>query len=442
MAALTRPLRVDGTVRVPGDKSISHRALLLAALATGRSRIRGLLDSHDVRSTAAVLRSYGVAVPPVGDEMIVEGHGASSFQQPSTQLDCGNSGTTVRLTSGIAAALPLTSEFVGDASLSRRPMGRVARPLRAMGAVVEFPGSEGPNGASARETLPMRVMGRALRSVEWETEVASAQVKSAILLAGVSAGVPVLVREPVRTRDHTERMLGEMGATVEAIDSTVVVRPPTGGRLAPLDLAVPGDPSSAAFFVTLALLADAGTLELPDVCLNVTRTGFLRAVRQMGARVETAVGEPQGGEPVGTLRVSPPSSPLRAISVGARDVPAMIDEIPLLACLAARADGTTEISGAQELRVKESDRIATVVANLRAIGVDAEERPDGMLVHGTQAPLAGEVRTAGDHRIAMAFGVLGAATGRAVTVDDPACADVSFPGFWDTLRRLTHAAGR
>ncbi len=444
MASLARPLSVGGTVRVPGDKSISHRALLLAALATGRSRVRALLPSRDVQSTASVLRAYGVRVPPVAHEMLVEGRGPAGFCAPTAELDCGNSGTTVRLTAGIAAAIAHTSPFVGDASLSRRPMERVARPLRAMGAAVELTeraaasAGESAGASAGGGTLPMTVRGGSLRSVEWETEVASAQVKSAVLLAGAAAGVPVIVREPIRTRDHTEHMLSAMGARIEAIDTTVALH--AVERLAPLDITVPGDPSSAAFFIALALLADAGDLTIPNVCLNVTRTGFLRAARRMGARIEVAMGSPQGGEPVGTVRAY--ASPLRAISVGARDVPAMIDELPLLACLGARAHGTTVITGADELRVKESDRIATVVANLRAIGVEAEERADGLEVEGTERPLAGSVRTRGDHRIAMAFGVLSRATGGAVEVDDPSCADVSFPGFWSTLRHVTRGDRR
>jgi len=420
-------MRVQGSVLVPGDKSISHRALMLAALARGRSRVRHILPSADVHSTAGVLRALGVAVPPLAPDFTIHSDGIPALGEPSRDLDCGNSGTTARLMAGIAAGLPFTSRFVGDASLSRRPMGRIARPLAAMGARVEF---------ESGEHLPMRVHGGPLRGVSWTSEVASAQVKSAILLAGVVGGVPVSVREPARSRDHTERMLAAAGARVETLGTLVRVEAPSdGAALEPLDMRVPGDPSSAAFLTALAVLADDGGLTLPEVCLNPTRTGFFLALQRMGARVELEPGASQGGEPVGTVRAWP--SRLEAIALSAADVPAMIDELPLLACVAARASGITVIAGAAELSVKESDRIAAEVENLRAVGVEAAERPDGLVVTGGSAPLRGAVRTHGDHRIAMAFGVLGALPGSAITIDDRACVAVSYPDFWDDLEGVS-----
>jgi 3-phosphoshikimate 1-carboxyvinyltransferase len=427
VAALTStPVIVDGTLRVPGDKSISHRALLFSALASGESRIRGLLTGADVRSTAGVLRGMGVAVPDVAPDMMVPGVGRRGLRGPRDTLDCGNSGTTTRLVAGIVAAHPFRATFVGDASLSRRPMKRVARPLEAMGADITFGGAKG-------EGLPMTVQGGALRSVEWRSESASAQVKSAVLLAGLSAGVAVAVQEPAASRDHTERMLQAMGATISRRGLTVSLSPVD--TLRPLDLDVPADPSSAAFFVALALLASDGELRLTDVCLNRTRTGFLEAMTAMGARITREDERISGAEPVGTLVVRP--SVLTGVTVGGTDIPAMIDELPLLACVAARAQGTTTIRDAEELRGKESDRIAAVVANLAAVGVSAEELKDGLVVHGTDGPLAGHVTTHGDHRLAMAFGVLSAATGGGIVVDDPACVSVSYPGFWDDLRAVT-----
>jgi 3-phosphoshikimate 1-carboxyvinyltransferase len=420
-------VRVGGTVRVPGDKSISHRALIFGALATGTSRVRGILDSADVRSTAGVLRALGANVPPLAPEMTIRGRGFGALCAPMVDLDCGNSGTTARLVAGVVAAQRFAARLVGDESLSRRPMRRVARPLTQMGADVELTGGD---------RLPMTVRGGALRAIEWQSETPSAQVKSAVLLAGLLAGVQVTVRETERSRDHTERMLAARGAELSVSGQTVVLRPTRG--LAPLDAVVPGDPSSAAFFAALAAVADAGALEISDVCLNPTRIGFLQALARMGAALEVGDERRVGGEPIGTLRVTPGA--LRGIDVAAADVPAMIDELPVLACVAACAEGETVITGAAELRVKESDRIATVVANLRAIGADADELPDGMRVVGGRRPLRGMVRTLGDHRIAMAFGVLGALPGNSIAVDDPACVGVSYPDFWNDLSRVTRDA--
>lgn len=425
MAPLSAP-RVAGTVRVPGDKSISHRALIVSALAAGTSRVRGLLLSDDVRSTAGVLRAMGAAIPELGDDVVVTG---GPLRAPAGDLDCGNSGTTARLVAGVVAAHDFSARFVGDASLSRRPMRRVAEPLARMGAAFDFEGG----GA----TLPMTVHGAALDDVEWESPVPSAQVKSALLLAGLLAGKQVVVREPQRSRDHTERMLAARGVEVWVNESAVMLLP--GQRLAAADVAVPGDPSSAAFLVALAALAGAGELRVADVCVNPTRVGFLLALKGMGADVAVEDERIVGGEPVGTIVAR--ASALRAVAPDPALVPAMIDELPLLAVLAARAEGETTIAGAGELRVKESDRIAAVVAGLRAVGADAEERPDGLVVRGRPGFVpAGRVVTHGDHRIAMAFAVLGLATGGAVEVDDPACVAVSYPTFWDDVARLT--AGR
>lgn len=416
-------MRVGGTVRVPGDKSISHRALMLAALAEGRSSIRGILLSADVQSTAGALRALGAAIPELSTELRIEGRGAASFGEPSGEIDCGNSGTTTRLMAGIAAACPFTSRFTGDASLSRRPMQRMARPLTAMGAHFDFEKLDG---------LPLTIRGARLAPLTWSTEAASAQIKSAILLAGVAGGVPVEVREPARSRDHTERMLQALGATVRTIDTTVQLAPPSSGRLEPLRMVVPSDPSSAAFLAALAALADEGGITIPNICLNPTRTGFFRALQQLGAHVEIEAGEAQGGEDVGTVRVW--ASDLAGIELPVHEVPAMIDELPLLACIGARASGTTSVRGAAELRLKESDRIATVVANLLAIGAEVEEHADGFTVTGSERPLRGSVRTHGDHRIAMAFGVLGALPGNEIEIDDAGCVAVSYPAFWTDIR--------
>jgi len=415
---MTTPIEI----RVPGDKSLSHRALIFAALATGRSRIRDILLSADVQSTAGVLRALGVAVPVLGDDITITARGVRAMLAPSIDLDCGNSGTTTRLMAGVAAGCDFRTRFIGDASLSKRPMRRVARPLVAMGARVDLEAGDG---------LPMVIHGGALQSIAWTSETASAQIKSAILLAGVVGGVEVEVTEPSRSRDHTERMLGALGARVH-VDGTRV-RVEAVNALEPLDVRVPADPSSAAFLIALAVLSQFGPITVPNVCLNPTRIGFFGVLRAMGANVAIDEGQAQGGEPTGSIRGS--SSELSALSIEESQVPSMIDELPLLACVATRAHGTTEIRGAAELRVKESDRIATVVSNLRAIGATASELPDGLVVTGSSATLRGRVITHGDHRIAMAFGVLGALPGNEIEIDDPACVAVSYPNFWSDLAR-------
>jgi 3-phosphoshikimate 1-carboxyvinyltransferase len=413
-------MKVSGSLRVPGDKSISHRSLIFAALAEGSSRVSKVLQSADVHSTAGVLRSLGVAIPDLSSDFTVRGVGRTGLRQPSAELDCGNSGTTTRLMAGVVAASSLRATFIGDASLSRRPMRRVSRPLEAMGATIELPSHGG---------LPMTISGGRLHDIEWNSEVASAQIKSAIILAALVSGVRARVSEPIRSRDHTERMLSARGALIHVDGASVTIDADSPFDAA--DTVVPGDPSSAAFFAALAALADAGELRLEGVCVNDTRVGFLTQLRRMGARVLEEGRRLEGGEWVADLVIAPGG--LRGVSVTEQDVPAMIDELPLLACLAARAEGETTITGAGELRVKESDRIAAVVANLRAIGASAEELPDGMRIVGSDRPLAGTVRTHGDHRLAMAFGILGAAPGNAIEIDDRDCVTVSYPGFWNDL---------
>ena len=411
---------------MPGDKSISHRSLILSALADGESIVRGILDSEDVRSTAGVLSSLGAEIPPISETMRVTGRGLRGLRPSRQPLDCGNSGTTTRLISGVVAAHPFSTTFIGDASLSRRPMKRIAEPLTYMGARFEFEHGDG---------LPMTVHGVDLRSVDWDTRTSSAQVKSAILLAGLASGVEVRVTEKSPSRDHTERMLRAMGVDVETDGNQVCIRP--ARRLLPLEIAVPADPSSAAFFVALACLAAEGELTLTDVCLNPTRTGFLQAMRRMGATVEEVGVRSSVGEDVGEISVGPAT--FRGVRITAEQVPALIDELPLLACVAAGAGVDLEITGAAELRVKESDRIATVVHNLLAVGAAAEELPDGLRVRAGRRELAGTIDPRHDHRIAMAFGVLSAATGNRITVQNPECVAVSYPGFWDDLRSVIAA---
>lgn len=416
---------VAGVVRVPGDKSISHRALICASLAAGTSRIRGILRSDDVLSTAGAMRALGVDIPELTDDFEIVGVGVRGLTPAGSTLNCGNSGTTARLMAGVVAGAGLQATFVGDASLSRRPMRRVKRPLEAMGASVELPAHGG---------LPMTVRGGALHDLVWDSEIASAQVKSCILLAALCAGVEVTVREPARSRDHTERMLAAMGAEVWVNDDSVIL---FGGQtLRGMEITVPGDPSSASFFAALAALSPSGDLRLPGVGLNDTRTGFLGALRDMGARIDLPHSALVNGEYTGDLHVRGGET-LRGITVEPEAIPRLIDELPLLACVAAYCDGTTRVTGAAELRVKESDRIAAVVGNLRDLGADAEELEDGFVVQGTRPRLRGTVTTHGDHRLAMAFGILSAFPGNEIAIDDRDCVGVSYPGFWDDLKRVT-----
>lgn len=423
-------------LRVPGDKSITQRALLLAALADGESRLSGLLTADDPRSLAGVLRSLGAAVPPLppdGGEIRFHGSGLRGLARPDAPLDCGNSGTAARLLLGVLSAQPFTSELTGDASLRGRPMRRVTDPLGRMGARFEEAGEEG--------RLPLRVRGGDLRPLRYDLPVASAQVKSALLLAGTCGTVPVALTEPLRSRDHTERMLARMGCRLTQNPSDEgrwgVSLPDPPAALRPLDLRVPGDVSSAAYLAVLALLGGAGgELTIEDVGLNPTRTGLLPVLERMGARirVEAEAGEPEG-EPRGALTAAP--AELHGVEVGAEEIPGMIDEVPALVVAAARARGTTTITGAAELRVKESDRLSALAENLRAVGAEVRELEDGLVIEGSQEPLRGRVRCRGDHRIAMAFGVLGSLEGNRIEVDEPRCVEVSFPGFWNTLREAT-----
>jgi len=421
MAAVSDQLRVHGTVRVPGDKSISHRALVLAAVAHGSSRIEQILDSADINSTAEALRALGASIPPLGPKMYVQGRELHSPREP---LDCGNSGTSARLLAGVIAGAGLSATIIGDDSLSRRPMNRVAEPLRAMGARVET----APHGG-----LPMtiEVGEEKLTAIDYESSTASAQVKSAILIAAILAGVRARVSEPHLSRDHTERMLLARGIRLERKATSVSVAP--AQTIKPADVRVPADPSSAAFFVGLAQLADAGELRISDVCLNPTRTGFLSALRRMGATLETIHLRDEGGESAGTIVAVP--SRLRGTEIAASEVPTLIDELPLFACLAARAEGESIVRGAAELRLKESDRIATIVKNLQTLGVTAEELPDGFRVVGTKKPMQGRIETQNDHRIAMSFGVLGCVAGNAIEIDNPRCVAISYPDFWTDLGR-------
>jgi 3-phosphoshikimate 1-carboxyvinyltransferase len=409
---------------IPGDKSISHRSLIMATLASGTSRVRGLLVSEDVSATALCLRELGASLPPISEDMRIVGLGLRGLQSASQPLECANSGTTARLLMGVVAGQGLTAAFSGDESLRKRPMGRVIEPLKQMGASFDLLGEA--------DRLPLRVRGGALRAIDYTSPRSSAQVKSAVLLAALTAGVRVAFSEPVLSRDHTERMLNAQGMelrTVVAGGGMRIELDPVEA-LEPLDITVPADLSSAAFFLARGLLADP-PVRVTDVGVNATRSGFLDVLRRMHGLIDVEARAEFATEPVATLIAR--RSELVATRIDAHEVPRLIDEIPIIAALATRAQGSTEIVGAGELRVKESDRLTAMVDNLRAIGADAEELPDGLVVHGRAHPLRGRVRSFGDHRIAMAFGVLASLPHNEIRIDDKDVVSVSFPDFWQQL---------
>ncbi|GGZ55954.1 3-phosphoshikimate 1-carboxyvinyltransferase [Lysobacter xinjiangensis] len=409
------PLR--GRVRVPGDKSISHRAIMFAALAEGTSRITGFLEGEDTRATARVFEQLGVRIEAASpSERIVHGVGLDGLRASASPLDCGNAGTGMRLLAGLLAGQSFDSVLVGDESLSRRPMRRVTEPLARMGARIETADGGLP---------PLRIEGgAALNGIDFDSPVASAQVKSAVLLAGLYADGRTSVVEPRPTRDYTERMLRAFGADIEFAPgrASLMGRP----RLRAVDVHVPSDFSSAAFFIVAACVVPGSDLVIEGVGMNPRRTGLLDALRLMGADIEVGSPREEGGEPVADLRVR--ASELRAIEVPAEVVPDMIDEFPALFAAAACATGTTVVRGAEELRVKESDRIAAMATALRALGIAVTETPDGALIQGGQTH-GGRVDSLGDHRIAMSLAVLAQRAERDVSIGDVANVATSFPGF-------------
>jgi 3-phosphoshikimate 1-carboxyvinyltransferase len=430
--AARRATRLSGTAEVPGDKSVSHRALIFGTLAVGETRITGLLEGDDVLATAAAMRAFGAEVTRTGEgAWTVHGVGVGGLAEPGDVIDCGNAGTAVRLIMGMMATTPISATFTGDASLRRRPMGRILDPLMLFGA---------RSAGRAGGLLPLTLTG-ALNPmpVEYTLPVPSAQVKSAVLLAGLNAPGETVVIEREATRDHTERMLRGFGAEVivEELPEGRAIRLTGQPELAPQQIAVPRDPSSAAFPVAAALIAEGSEITLPNICLNPTRAGFYQTLGEMGADLTRENPREEGGEPVADLRVR--FSALKGVEVPPERAASMIDEYPVLAVLAACAEGDTVMRGIGELRVKESDRIAAMVAGLRANGVDVTEHEDGMIVHGRGAdgvPGGGTVATHLDHRIAMAFLCLGLAARNPVRIDDAGPIATSFPSFMKLMSDL------
>jgi 3-phosphoshikimate 1-carboxyvinyltransferase len=424
--------RLRGAVAVPGDKSISHRAAIFNALAEGDAVIENFLAGEDCLSTVSVLKALGVesTLDRSGGRtsLRVRGSGIDGLREPADTLDCGNSGTTMRLMSGVLAGRPFHAVLTGDDSLRARPMDRIAMPLRQMGARID--------GRDGGRFAPLSVRGGGLAGIHYAMPVASAQVKSAVLLAALFADGATTVEEPEPTRDHTERMLSAMGARVEREGPAVRLTP--GDRLSPLSMRVPNDISAAAFWLVAAVIHPDAELRLDGVGMNPTRTGIIDVLREMGADIAVEEERRVAGEPVADLVVR--SSTLHGVLVDGQRVLSAMDEVPALAVAAAFAHGTTEIRDAAELRVKESDRIASVVSELRALGVEIGERPDGMVIEGGGAVRGGAARSFGDHRLAMALAVAGLASREGVAVEGAESAAVSYPEFWEHLEAVAESA--
>ena len=413
-----RPIRkLEAEFSVPGDKSISHRGIMLGGLAAGTTRLRGFLPGEDCLSTLHALQALGCRIDRVApDEVLIEGQGGKLLA-PAEPIDCGNSGTTMRLLSGVVAGFPFTTRLFGDASLSRRPMGRIAEPLRQFGAEILCEGSG--------DRPPLSIRGAQLRAIRFTSQVASAQVKSCVLLAALQASGKTTFSEPTLSRDHTELLLPAFGASFRTENRSLILHGPQ--RLEATELDVPGDFSSAAFWMVLAAGLRGSKLTLRRVGLNPTRTALISALLRMGAGILEKVEQPTP-EPLGTITVTGTES-LKATSVAGKEIPNLIDEIPIFAVAAALAQGTTEIRDAAELRHKESDRLAVVAKNLRLFGVPVEEKPDGLLIEGRCQLVGAEVESHGDHRIAMSAAILGLFAKGKTVVKDTACIETSYPGF-------------
>jgi 3-phosphoshikimate 1-carboxyvinyltransferase len=427
---ITPVRRLAGEIEVPGDKSISHRAALFGALAEGRTEITGYLEGEDCLNTIAAIRALGVEVTRKGEgRYLVDGAGLTGLTEPDNVIDCGNSGTGARLLLGVLAGQPFTTVLTGDDSLRGRPMGRVAEPLTRMGAQVA--------GRDGGRRLPLAITGRRpLTALDYRSPVASAQVKTALLLAGLWADGPVTVEEPAQSRDHTERMLAGFGARLDAAPGRVTITP--GTRLIGQPIAVPGDISSAAFFLVAGAVVPEADVTIRHVGVNPTRTGVLDVLAAMGAQLRRQAATVGGGEPASDLLVA--SGPLSGTEIAGALIPRLIDEIPVLAVAACVASGTTRVRDAAELRVKESDRIAAVATELGKMGARIRETPDGLEIQGGARLTGARVRSAGDHRMAMALAVAGLIAEGPTVIEDAECIATSFPGFADLLNRLAGGA--
>ncbi len=439
---------LKGEFTPPPDKSITHRAIMFASLAEGKSIIRNPLMAEDPISTMNAMRALGVEIIEqqssrakeqqskdaatmscYNNELIIYGKGLNGLKEPFDVINCGNSGTTARLISGILAGNPFFSVLTGDDSLKQRPMARVINPLRQMGAVI--------SARQGDKYLPMAIRGGSLKAIRYEMPVASAQVKSCLILAGLYADGVTEIIEPQRSRDHTERMLRSMGAAIEVEGLKIRVRP-LSSVLSPVDITIPGDFSSASFFIVAGLIVPDSEILIKNVVLNSTRTGLLEVIKKMGGEVRIENMRDVSGEPVGDIYVRTASS-LKAVKVGKDLMPSMIDEFPVLCVLATQAEGITEIRGAEELRVKESDRITAMATELKKMKVELKEYPDGIAIKGRSSLKAAQVDSYNDHRIAMSLAIAGLIAEGETVINNPECVDISFPGFFSVLEKLMKA---
>ena len=415
---------MKGELTVPGDKSISHRGIMFGAIAEGTTELEGFLDGADCRSTISCFRQMGIEISQDHDRVQIHGKGLYGLRQPKDMLDAGNSGTTVRLISGILAGQPFTTQLTGDASIQKRPMKRIMTPLSLMGASIR--------SLAGNDCAPLEIHGGSLVPIHYDSPVASAQVKSCVLLAGLYAEGQTSVTEPVPSRDHTELMLSGFGAEITSRERTATV---TGHpRLIGQHITIPGDISSAAYFIAAGLICPNSDLYIRNVNTNPTRAGILTVAKQMGGKITLENQRVVSGEEVCDIHVV--SSDLHGTQIDRELIPSLIDEIPVIAVMAAFAEGTTVIKDAQELKVKESNRIDSVTENLNAMGGDAIPTEDGMIIHGGRPLHGARILTRSDHRIAMSFAIAGLAADGETTFDDPGCIDISYPTFFETLRSV------
>lgn len=416
--------KMKGSPQIPGDKSISHRGLIFGALATGTTEIHHILESGDVQSTARCLSDLGVKIRKENGITYVDGKGIAGLKTPNDILDCGNSGTTIRLLMGLLSGIQgLKASMTGDASLIKRPMKRVAAPLREMGAQIEL---------TRQDYAPVTVQGTQLNAIHFDLKIASAQIKTAVILAGLTAKGTTRITGEIHSRDHTERLLGHFGVQISCSTNEIAV---LGGQtFKPNVLNVPGDPSTAAFWMAAACMIPGSEIILKNISLNETRIGFIKVLKRMGAQIETQVTE-EHPEPIGNIRIV--YAQLKGTTVNADEIPTLIDELPMLAVLATQATGTTQVFGAEELRVKETDRIEAVATNLRAMGAVIETTQDGYVVTGKQQLTGASVKSFHDHRIAMAFSIGALVAKGDTTIEGADCVGISYPDFFKTLEVLT-----
>ena len=418
---------LKGSLKVPGDKSISHRAIMLGSIAEGRTEIKGFLEGEDCLRTIDIFSRLGVSINRNGSDVVIESPGIRKWTSPTEELYAGNSGTTARLMLGILSASSVTSTLTGDDSLSMRPMKRVTMPLQSMGASI-----------TGGEHLPLTITGSKVKGIDYRMPVASAQVKSALLFAGLGADGVTIVRETAVSRDHTERMLKQFGAELEQDGTMVSIR--GGQALTGSAVTVPGDISSAAFFMAAAAMVEGSEVDFIDVGLNPTRTGIIEVLRQMGAGVELLEQTGEIGEPYGVVKVK--NARLKGIEISGSIIPTLIDELPIIALLATQAEGTTVIKDAAELRVKETDRIAAVTDELTKLGADITATEDGMIIKGRTALLGGNLKSYGDHRIGMMAAIAALVSQGPIHIEDTSCIAISYPNFFEHLSEIVTAGNQ